>query len=286
LAALGLALMFKSGSGAEDVGKTVAEAGVPPDIVEISSAGVRVRFDPGKLANGKDVTQYKLWRDHDIVVDVVDGTVLRDGKLFDDAAARSVTYVQPNPQTPTASSPDSVTSAVPALILGQPHVYSVSAVYPVRPTDATDPTWYETKRSFAGQATPLARIAAADLTASTKSQADVDLRLVDFGWKSTTGADEYIIEASVAGDPRFENPRYISQVKHWPPRTGGQTLVMENQNIASFFADLTEGDQIFWRVGARNSADKPGPVPSPKRRYIYSEQSVIVVREMPPLPPR
>jgi hypothetical protein len=65
----------------------------------------------------------------------------------------------------------------------------------------------------------------------------------------------------------------------------GEPLSLENVNLGSTSAlgDAT----LYWRVGARNSGDRPGPVPDPAngQRYIFSEVSQFRVAAGPPPPP-
>ncbi len=281
LAALGLGMMFQSGSGGVSAGTAIAEAGVPPDIA-VPSPGVRVSFNPDKLSGGKNVIQYKLWRDGQVVA-TVSGVGIGDGKMYDTTAVPSGSYVTPDPQNPGSL----ITTAInaPALTLGDQHRYAVTAVYQVQQPGESSFRYVETPKSNTGPATPLARIPATDLSATTKGQADVDLRKVDFNWRSIRGANEYIVEATTQSDPNFLTPRYRSAPKRTSQFSSGEVVVIENQNIASLFSDVPEGGLILWRVGAKSISDNPGPVVSPVMRYIYSEHASIVVRETPPPPP-
>ena len=274
LAAVAVATIFRGGSGAEDTG---AE-GTGSSVLVVDSPFVKARC-PSKLKNQPHVLQFKLWRDHDTVVAVADGAWARSGWLQDSPAAPGGSYLRPDPQNPNALVSTAIGAA--GLILGESHNYFVSAVYETSEPAATAKTYWETDLADLGQGTPLARIPASDLTATTKGQQDVDLRHVDFGWKSTTGADKYRVQATVASDTQFKNPRYTSDDSFWPQKTGGQQLVIEDQNISSFFSGLKEGDRIWWRVAAKNSGDA-GP---PAKGYTYSEPAFIIVGEQPPPPP-
>lgn len=255
-----------------------AEAGVPPDI-ETPDPGVRVTFNENVLGAGKDVVQYKLWRD----AEVVDGIGPMSGlsKLFD-AGQPSGSYVRPNPENPSQLETYAINA--PPLVPGESHNYYVSVVYQVTQAGTGEKTYYETDPAAAGQATLLSVIPVSDMEATIGGW-NIGIKSVDFAWLSVPGADQYIVEATLATDPTFRNPKYVSAIKSIGSLVGGELVTITGQNLANKFPGITDEDEILWRVGARNSGDRPGPIPSPNGRFIYSETASIYYIPSPPPPP-
>jgi len=265
----------------EHVGSVTAEAGAPGSL-PIATPGVKISWERDKLAKLPNVIEYHVWRDN------VDGPVLVSlGPLpfrvaYDDTATRDVDYVTVDPQTHEQGTG---TTDVPALTLGVPHVYYVSAVYVVE--SVGEAMYYETERKFAGMATPIAPIASLDLIAPAENSL-VNLNGVTFQWRSRGGADTYIVEALYVPETAGTSVKYASSTVYFPSGTDGQAISLAvGAGLYNAFASVPEGKQIRWRVGARSSRDKPGPVPDAEsnRRFVYSDYKVFIRGEEPPPPP-
>lgn len=261
----------------ESIGIVTAEAGLSGYDLPLASGtpGVRIKWNRDKLGKGTNVIEYHIWRDD------LSGPVLvarpSEGEAFDDATAREIDYQTADPETHELTSE---TSTVPALVLGRPHRYYVSALYVV--TSVGEPQYYETERVKTGQVTPVAQIPAANLRLPAVGT-QVDLRDVTFEWLSRAGMDTYIVETSL--DPTFSNPEYVSTQIRFSPSLDGQTVSLKNVNLSSVYPSVTADTIIWWRVGCRASTDSPGPIPPPGRpsmRYIYSEPSSFSPVELPP----
>ena len=273
---VGVASIFKPG-GTESVGSVYAEAGLSGYMLPVESGtpGVRVKWSTNKLWRGLNVVEYHIWRND------VGGPVLvsrpSDGEAFDDANARDVAYFTADPEKRERVSG---TTHVPAMNLGRPLKYFVSALYVVQSPGGAQ--YFETNRQPTGQATPIAQILTAGLR-SPLAGSQQNLHKVVFEWLSRLGADVYIIEASI--DPTFRNPEYVSNPVTFAS-LGGQPIRLEvSESLYNLFRSVPPDQPIWWRVGARASGDDPGPVPAPGRpgtRYIYSQPSHFYPVEMPP----
>jgi len=272
LGAAALALLVKGGSGSES-GPSSSGGGT-------TTANV-FNYSVSDIGYGTNVIEVSLWRDKDTCVAVISGTVAKSGVIRDTLGTTTVTYQEPDPADGTALL--SQTSTFTALQLGETHDYYVRFLYKM--TVGSTTKYAMSDPAYAGRATPLASILASVLVASTTGQSDVDLNNVDFTWTTVSGANEYIVEATVGSDTRFKSPRFVSSPAYWPPATAGESLSIEDQNIGALFSDVPEGGRIYWRVGAKNNGDTPGPPKSPVRRYIYSGIQSFVVPEQPPPPP-
>jgi hypothetical protein len=161
---------------------------------------------------------------------------------------------------------------------------------------------------LSGQVTPINR---AVLTSPADQVQNVDLDNIRFQWNSTRGADEFQVEIST--DRTFSNRSLIVQlpiVFSTAPNSDGVTqqipaaisirgnAILRRDLTFARFADGVVGaakPTVFWRVGGRNSGDRPGPVHAITRsqtdndrsfRFIYSEIRSFQPAELPPAAPK
>jgi hypothetical protein len=89
---------------------------------------------------------------------------------------------------------------------------------------------------------------------------------------------EYVVEVST--DPNFSRNKTKKLGTIVTPDAGPISLTVPND----FFT--TAGQTIWWRVGARNVADRPGPVKDAiGERYIFSAVRSFKRPTLPPPPP-
>jgi curli biogenesis system outer membrane secretion channel CsgG len=271
-------------NGTETVGAVTAEAGLSGYALPLEGGtpGVRIKWNPNKLAKGLNVVRYKIWRND------FGGPVMcaeaGDGEAFDAGQAGPVTFPIVDPLTHEMSGGQ---MQVPAMPLGVPLRYQVSAVYVVHKQQGAEPVdeYYETPKAPCGQATPITQITLAGLRQPTNGNQQ-NLQKVTFEWLSRKGADTYIVEASI--DPTFRDASsmFVSNPIAFSPAADGQTVRLEvAAALYNRFRSISIDQRIYWRVGARSSVDRPGPIPAdgrPDYRYIYSEVSYFLPAEVPP----
>jgi hypothetical protein len=96
---------------------------------------------------------------------------------------------------------------------------------------------------------------------------------------------EYALQ--VSPDPNF--PKNRSRIYAKVVRTDSGTLSTGNVagllgRLASDFGSTTT--EFFWRIGARNVADVPGPAPDPSgERYVFGNNRRFTIPGPPPPPP-
>ena len=122
---------------------------------------------------------------------------------------------------------------------------------------------------------------------------DVNTYTIPFSFSSanTAGANltlEYVVEMSLS--PTF--PKNGTSLVHVPTGTAIAKTITNDTGVISLvanndlFQDVAQNTQIYWRVGVRNTADSPGPVPdSAGNRYVVGPSSIIKRAETPPPPP-
>jgi hypothetical protein len=67
--------------------------------------------------------------------------------------------------------------------------------------------------------------------------------------------------------------------------TGTITFTGIDVTASSIPAAIRKSTRIYWRIGARNAADNPGPVKNGKSRYVFSGARNFQPPVGPPPPP-
>lgn len=157
---------------------------------------------------------------------------------------------------------------------------------------------------------PVTPVNPVQLASPADGVGSIDITRFDPRWLSTTGADEYQVEVSTDGT--FRNKQLILQLplKQFasPPPNGVQQRLDTVVNLSNnpvlrrdaAFRNWEDGaagairPTIFWRVGARNRQDRPGPVDAMTRnaksgdmafRFVYSQPRSFQPADAPPPPP-
>jgi len=98
---------------------------------------------------------------------------------------------------------------------------------------------------------------------------------------------QYVLEFSTT--PNFAKGTYVQAGSFTSNQTGVLTSQFVTVNPSSYgiFANAFAGEAIYWRFGARNVADNPGPSPDflTKERYVFGVPFSGTVTNPPPPPP-
>jgi hypothetical protein len=330
VALVGLATLFKGGGDkGESVPGAVAVAGASPDVTSgFDQGGIMLLWKDPKPLRHADIIEYHVWRDDHGTYFTTGGAMTNAGPVlapdqttatalttplgsYDHHSIDSTAPRQPLSYTYASQDHTSLDTAsadpMPGIVTGKTHQYWVSCLY-TRRTSGSDGaeivTYWETDPVSAGRATYLLRPAPESPGGSTAQDYE-DLTNIVFQWRGSSGADQYVIEISTT--PDFKRNETWVNVIYQPTSQDGQlfsktyTNVLKNADtgqIVTELANVQPGGTLFWRVGARNRADKPGPYPagpSPllsgakNTRYIYSDQSMVymfmTLPDMPDPPP-
>ncbi len=170
---------------------------------------------------------------------------------------------------------------------GVVYSYQISAIYErARPSDGTVALFETDPVNI-----PYACALAAPVCVMPDNVTDVPMSSVTFEWEPSTGADLYRIEVST--DPAFlRSNTFCKDIRRSEAPNFEKTL---NLAGAPELASVTDGQELFWRVGARRMADNPGPYPdglggavavsgSNNTRFIYSDYLSFRVADLPPGP--
>jgi hypothetical protein len=178
-------------------------------------------------------------------------------------------------------------SPAPGVAPGRSYTYQLALVYRER-IEAEGETIFLFKlsdRVQSGQATVLLPV---QLLTPLQRSEDVDPKDVRFSWLAAEGANAYRVEVST--DPTFRD-RNRTFVSNEIPSTavGGSPVSTERINLETALLNrlgLTgQRVTLYWRVGARNLYDDPGPIPGPGGlRYVWSRPFEFTTQELPPSP--
>jgi hypothetical protein len=291
-----LFLLFSNGnaSGNDVVESTKAEA----TFNEFqTSPSIRVSWDVDIFVRGDNQKQNFIIYRSDVPNTPVGAVAGSQNNYVDTSVAQTFTYLNPaglevlncNAQPGTV-----VGTGVPVPV-GQPVFYQVQLVYSVSAVDipggGTDPgarCFFASDRDTSrGPATALNRPEVVTPSQGAVFDTADELNAPRFTFEAPTSAQpitvEYILELS--NSPQFPKGRTFATA----PLVSNvnSTLNIAPGPINGLPSYLRTATTIWWRVGARNIDDNPGPVPaSTGRRYIMSiPRSFTVVRDDVPPPP-
>jgi len=175
----------------------------------------------------------------------------------------------------------------PGVAPGRSYTYQIALVYRER-IDAEGQQLILFKlsdRVRSGQVTVLLPV---QLLTPVQRSEDVDPKDVRFSWLATEGANAYRVEVST--DPTFTNrDRTFVSAEILSTAAGGSPVSTDRINLETgLLARLGLVGQrvtLYWRVGARNLGDNPGPIPGPGGlRYVWSRPFEFTTQELPPSP--
>jgi hypothetical protein len=277
--------------GSSGVESVKAEA-----ITDPSGPAVKISWKPSMFAQAnQDRILYHIYREPaDPTRPRVPVLTARSNETYvvDTQTARTVSYVDIPPgqevDTPDLTDEDDI----PGVTAGQSYRYAVTLIYRfVSPLSGQQTgqqgqqqqqvTYRESDKQWTGFATPLTQ---AVLLRPANGSQDVNLSSVDFEFQAVPGAQAYRVEIST--DPTFQN-KALSFYTNEVMMPAGSTITIRNVNLRTKFAGA---QRLYWRAGARNINDQPGPAPwtgdnKGQYRYIWSEPfSFVPVEEPPPAP--
>ncbi|OYT71802.1 MAG: hypothetical protein CFK48_03885 [Armatimonadetes bacterium CP1_7O] len=175
----------------------------------------------------------------------------------------------------------------PGVAPGRSYTYQIALVYRERiDAEGTQLILFKlSDRVRSGQATVLLPV---QLLTPVQRSEDVDPKDVRFSWLAAEGANAYRVEVST--DPTFnDRNRTFTSAEILSTAVGGSPVSTERINLETALLNrlgLTgQRVTLYWRVGARNLGDNPGPIPGPGGlRYVWSRPFEFTTQELPPSP--
>jgi hypothetical protein len=175
----------------------------------------------------------------------------------------------------------------PGVASGRSYTYQLALVYRER-IDAEGEQLILFKlsdRVRSGQVTVLLPV---QLLTPVQRSEDVDPKDVRFSWLAAEGANAYRVEVSTDPTFRDRNRTFVSG-EILSTAAGGSPVSTDRINLETgLLARLGLVGQrvtLYWRVGARNLGDNPGPIPGPGGlRYVWSRPFEFTTQELPPSP--
>jgi hypothetical protein len=289
LAALTVVLLLLSFAGtlacnqAQHKPQAAAMAGAPPELNTVfGDPGIVIVWDALEHVRSADIVQYLVWRDGTPVCAADSRTAPSftgpngrwDHSCIDVPLGRAFIFYCVDPSGQLAN----MIATVPAVPVGTQHQYWVTCIY--RQVMRNGKVVYQsTTQVAAGKATFLNR--PVPVSPGGMTSVGPDLSSVTFQWQGCAGADSYVIEVSTK--PSFRrNKTWVGEV-FMPTLHDGMPCAQTYTSVLSKARELKRvapGATLYWRVGARNRSDNPGPLaagPSPKADgekdtcYIYND---------------
>ncbi len=287
-----LAAVIATGSdGAGGASYVRTEATILPDNV---TPGVKISWGLSTFSGGRGRLEWQVWRsDYSTsAIRVVDGFAT---VAYDKPGVHNPPDFWRDPSEillqPVRCDEDPGTEEIdppaPGVNLGTSYLYSVMLIYTLFPQDLPggggggdgegEVCVFKTNfRNAEGQVTPIDRI---QLTSPPNNTVNV-LDLVQFSWNAVPGANQYAVEIST--DPAFQSAANIVVVARVESISPGGVST-DPIDISGIFPSF---QRLYWRVGGRNAADRPGPVKDAEgERYVFSTPFQFDRTEKPPPPP-
>jgi hypothetical protein len=178
-------------------------------------------------------------------------------------------------------------SPAPGVAPGRSYTYQLALVYRER-IEAEGETIFLFKlsdRVQSGQATVLLPV---QLLTPVQRSEDVDPKDVRFSWLAAEGANAYRVEVSTDPTFRDRNRTFVSN-EILSTAAGGSPVSTERINLETGLLNrlglVGQRVTLYWRVGARNLYDDPGPIPGPGGlRYVWSRPFEFTTQDLPPSP--
>ena len=189
---------------------------------------------------------------------------------YDTGIARNVTYNQVlalnvTGGVPIGSLSTATVDGVPGIVQGESDQYHVTAVFKLNNASTTQ--GYE-ETPLANNTTGYAT-AIAPLDLSTQNTAVLingqpwsakfkfPYSSITFSFLSVIGADTYVVDFS--SDPNFAHKVTLTPSPITTSTAGNIELTYPNVDVLKLFPNIS-GSTVYFRIGARNSGDSPGPI--------------------------
>ena len=288
---LGVAMSGKGASGQHVVNRVRAEATFNQFQVV---PGVKISFSTNQFLKGdQQKFQWQIWRS-DVVtnpIQTADGSV---NSIIDDENARTIaplTATQSSVvnclQTPTPNVPPQI--VVPGVIPGTPYLYQVEIIYRISALDFPTPPagaafcYFESdKQTAEGPATPLVQ---PDVQSPDQS---VDVNTpIPFTTQSVVTSQPIVVQYALELSTTSQFLKGSTETILGPISNSNGIISMgiidTFNGRKQFIKDVTT---LWWRIGARNVVDVPGPVVDASgQRYIWSVPRSFTRPNNPPPPP-
>ncbi len=251
---------------------------------------VRLRWKPNMFAPGpSDRVEWHIWRDGyaDTPVEVIAGGTAQglDNTL---GRTRNWRIIEQIGGITCTEDPGAEAFAAPApgVTPGISYQYRIELIYKqvssTLPNGGGDPVdcFFKTGLQAAtGLATPLNQVTLIEPANLVEDIGDSVL----FSWTAVPGANKYVVEISTSSNFATANSIRVP--------AGGRIETLQTPTVSTDgpinISNIFSGTQtLYWRVGAANSGDFPGPVPDAAgERYVFSQPFQFKRVVLPPPPP-
>lgn len=305
-------VLGSGGRGGEVISPPVAEAYVDPTL----GSTVKITWKPNGYAKGNSQRrQWQLYRSDDLSI-VSLTTPGSSYQVLDTTTARTTNWTQlPNSDFNVCNDDNQVTSAATAAILGRPYQYHVQLVFVIPSSDlpggssggtattgttatngntatngttgaATDECFFVSALSPTGLATPLAR---SGLVSPPNNGTLATPQVFTFNSVVNPAFDitvEYQLQvSSTLGFTAATTYKKVLFTRRDTGTLGSDPIDLTNDTAVP--ASVRSAAILYWRIGAKNVMDSPGPAMDvlSRDRYIFSPANQLKRPGVPPPPP-
>lgn len=257
-----------------------------------SVPGVKISFGTNFLVKGNNQKfQWQVWR-NDVAatpVQIADGT---QSSIIDDTNPRTIDWLTATKSSVTvcqAFPTDNGAVPVNGVTAGQPYLYQVELIYRIDAKDFPDPPngvafcyFLSDRESAKGPATPLNRP-----NVQSPAQGIDVTSAIPFTTESVVEGNPitvlYALELSTSSEFKKGQTETIGPVTTNSTGIVSMGIIDTYNGRKSFIKNATT---LWWRIGARNVVDDPGPVQDASgQRYIWSIPRSFTRPNNPPPPP-
>jgi hypothetical protein len=286
---LAVAMSGKGSSGQHVVDRVKAEATF--DQFQ-ANPGVRISFNTNAFVRGdQQKFQWQIWRNDipTVPVTIVDGSrtfaiddTAPDTFTWYEATRSSVTVCLPNPAEQAE-----ITGATP--IPGTPYLYQVELIYRIDARDFPEPPqgvqfcyFQSDRQSATGPATPLNRP-----NIQSPAQGIDVTTAIPFTTESVVELSPITVQYALQLSTSSQFPKGQTETILGPISNSGGIISMGIIDTFHGRKDfIRNATTLWWRIGARNVVDVPGPRPDASgQRYIFSVPRSFTRPNNPPPPP-
>jgi hypothetical protein len=278
-----------SSGGNTPVQTVIAEAGADGNFEPF----VRISWKTTLFAkSGPDTIQWQIFRSDFIGTDgngnlqPVGVTPGNQNFFVDTTVPRPISYAS----LPREGSEDLELEEIegaPGVAPGRSYTYQIALVYrETREAEGESQILYKlSDRVRSGQATVLLPV---QLLTPPQRDESVNPSEARFSWLAAEGANAYRVEVSLDPTFRDRNRTFVSP-EILSTAAGGSPVSTERINLETALLNrlglVGQRVTLYWRVGARNLYDDPGPIPGPGGlRYVWSRPFEFTTQDLPPSP--
>lgn len=275
-----LALITISGCGGSGTAASSGSTGTVTGaalFAEATASGVRLTWGAKTFTNPGTPVAYQIYRSDilrgaSVPVMVTDATTTQvvDDTNGNPSGIHYSSLTTPSTNSTCVSTYGDISSggAIPGVELGRPYTYRIVQVFDLKTTK--DQCYFQDEGILSQTVTPLAMPTPTAPAKGAKASGTTDFVAQGVAGNYTITL-EYVLQFSTSAS----FPADVAETYTFAPQQqtgkGASTVTFSVDPSASYLpAHLLSASTVYWRIGAKNVADAPGPVADGGLHYIFS----------------